>query len=297
MKNLNKHPRFGLGCWPLSGKGWKNSGTAESHKLITTALESGVTLFDTAPVYGFGLSEKILGEALEGYSERSSITVATKCGLRTDNGKITHDLSYEFILRDCEASLSRLRCNHIELYQIHWPDPATPLEESFRALRRLMDEKLIGSIGVCNFNVSLLNQALKLGPIVSAQNLYNFLQRDAQNSVLPFCAENELSFIAYSPLAQGLLTPSVNENYIFAKKDIRRLNPLFDIDTGSDTNANNQKKSELFHESLSRKKELGADPIKGALQFLLNDRRVSRILLGTSKIAHLKQILNNLCFD
>ncbi|MBN2769900.1 MAG: aldo/keto reductase [Spirochaetes bacterium] len=291
-KNLNSHPRFGLGCWPLSGKGWKGATSESAIDLIIRAIELGVVFFDTAPVYGFGLSEKLLGEALSGIpsSILDGITVATKCGLKIDNGRVTHDLSYDFILRDCEESLKRLKRDTIELYQLHWPDPQTPLDESFKALNRLLDDGSIKKIGVCNFDIPLMKKALELGPVCSCQNLYNYLQQKSAE-LIEFCYDNNIDFIAYSPLAQGLLTPSVTAEYRFAKNDIRRLNPLFDINGSTGIKADH-KESINFTSCLKKKSRLGNDTVQEALIFVTNNRKISRILVGTSRVKHLEQILN-----
>ncbi|HRX15216.1 MAG TPA: aldo/keto reductase [Spirochaetota bacterium] len=292
MRNLNSHPRFGLGCWPLCGKGWKGATSESAINLIIRAIELGVVFFDTAPVYGFGLSEKLLGEALDRTpsSISNKIVVATKCGLKIDNGRVTHDLSYDFILRDCEESLKRLNRESIELYQLHWPDPQTPLDESFKALTRLLDEGMVKKIGVCNFDIPRLEETLKLGPVCSSQNRYNFLQQESEE-LIDFCYDNRIDFIAYSPLAQGLLTPAVNEEYRFAKNDIRRLNPLFDINGNICTKPDDTKGTN-FTQCLKKRNSLGDNTVKEALKFVTNNKKISRVLVGTSRTKHLEEILN-----
>lgn len=261
-----------MGCWQLAGRGWKGAGIAQGLETLETALESGVTLYDTAPIYGFGKSEELLGKTIGPY--RKDITIATKCGLIYDHGSVKHDLSYDSVLRECEASLDRLRTDYIDLYQIHWPDPATPLEETAKALIRLQDEKVIRKTGVCNFSIAEIHRLSQFVSPFSLQAKYNYFEREVEDEILDFCAEENIQFVAYSPLAQGLLTPQIDKSYTFGKQDVRRLNPLF----------NNP---DLFTEALTIKKELSEDPVKFSLEYLARNPNVSTILVGTANRKHL----------
>jgi len=275
-------PYFGLGCWQIAGTGWKGAGKDQGAETFATALNEGVTFFDTAPIYGFGLSEKMIGENLSQF--RNRIIIATKCGLTFSEGKVGHNLSYDSVLHECEESLKRLKTDYIDLYQIHWPDTGTPLKETVKALERLLQEKVIRHIGICNYPLPELEKISGLIKVETVQYEYNYLQHELADSVMNFVEDKNLHFIAYSPLAQGLLTDNIGSGYSFSKKDVRRLNPLF----------NNR---ELFNESLKRKKDLGENTVREALRFIHSKKQIKSVLVGTCSRRHLletKRIIEGL---
>jgi len=269
-------PYFGLGCWQIAGMGWKGAGKDQGAETLITAFNEGVTFFDTAPIYGFGLSEEIIGEQLSGF--RDKITIATKCGLSWKEGRVKHDLSYYSVLKECEESLERLNTDYIDLYQLHWPDYETPLEDTVRALEKLLHEKTIKHIGVCNFPMDELGPIFNMIDVETVQYEYNYLCHDLADSVMDFVKEKDLHFIAYSPLAQGLLTEIVDSQYSLSKRDVRRMNPLF-------------KNRELFLKSLCRKEELGEDVIKKALKFIHDKKQIKSVLVGTCNRNHLLETM------
>jgi len=189
-------PRLTMGCWALIGDAnWGAQKESDSLAAIDTALESGLRAFDTAPMYGKGESEALLGRALK--SRRTEVLIASKVSGR---------LTAATIISSCEESLRRLQTDYIDLYQIHWPDPLTPLEETADALLKLRDEKKIRAIGVCNFGIRDLNAAVKVMPVFSNQMPYSLLWRGLEYEVLPLCLSQGIGIIAYSSLMQGLLT-------------------------------------------------------------------------------------------
>ena len=191
--------------------------------------------FDTAPGYGNGHSEKVLGRALKG--KRQQVVIATKCGLRWDDSegyfffeatdssgnvrRVYRNLSRNSIIYECEQSLKRLQTDVIDLYQCHWPDETTPLEETMEALIKLKKEGKIRAIGVSNFTIEMIKECLRYDDIASAQPKYNLLTRDIEKDVLPFCRENNIGIISYGPIAQGLLTGKVTMDRKFHKDDLR----------------------------------------------------------------------------
>ena len=225
----------GLGCWAFSGESvWDGYSEDRSIATIRQAIEAGITFFDVAPIYGHGQAEIVLGRALKGI-DRDSVTIATKCGLVWDSRyRVRNDLSAASIRREIEDSLRRLETDYIDLYQMHWPDPATPVEETMEALLKLREEGKIRYIGASNFSTELSLRAMKVGPIASQQGLYNMMERNAssyheleltyrtEDEVLPFCREHGQAFFPYSPLFQGLLT---GEFRPFSERDIRNQNP------------------------------------------------------------------------
>jgi len=200
---------IGLGTWAMGGGGWRYSwGPQDDKESIATilhALEMGVNWIDTAPVYGLGHSEEIVGKALEGL--RKKPIIATKCSQVWDkNGNISSRLKEESIRSEVEVSLKRLKVDVIDLYQIHWPIPDEDIEEAWRTTADLVDEGKIRYAGVSNFNVEQLERIQDIHPIASLQPPYSMLRREVEDELLGFCAENDIGIIAYSPMERGLLT-------------------------------------------------------------------------------------------
>jgi len=226
----------GLGCWAIGGWWWGGTDVNESITAIRKALDVGINFIDTAPAYGWGLSEEIVGRALEGRRDRAII--ATKCGLIWDQARgqfyfeseghrVFRHSGKERILSDAEASLRRLRTDRIDLYQVHWPDPTTPFEETMEALVTLLDQGKIRAIGVSNFTVAQHLECLKHGPLHSSQPRYNMLDRRIGKDVLPFCRKRKIGVVAYSPIEQGILTGKVTVERRFAAGDYRTQRPWF----------------------------------------------------------------------
>jgi aryl-alcohol dehydrogenase-like predicted oxidoreductase len=268
---------IGYGGWALSGKGWGDVNKKEALETVEKSIENGINFFDTAPVYGFGKSEELLGILLS--SVRKKVIIATKCGLRWDDrGRVFHDLTRDAVLRDIESSLARLKTDYIDLYQIHWPDKKTELNETLDTLNELKKDGVIRFIGLSNFNTELLGKATDLAEITSLQALYNMLQRDAEREFLPFCKKNRVGFICYSPLAQGILSGKINEDFKPGRHDVRRFNPLF-------------RSRDKFRECIAFTKELSSSTGFKALKFLADKEEVSSILISMTKVKHLMENL------
>lgn len=231
-----------FGAWAIGGWMWGGTDVQAAREAIRAAYDHGVTSFDTAPAYGQGLSEEILGAALEGMP-RDKVQILTKYGLRWDTQKgtfyfTTQDAKgneiqmYKYagkdgVFKECEESLRRLRTDYIDLYQIHWHDPSTPVEETMEAVLRLQEQGKIRYAGVCNYSVELMEQAEKVIPILSNQVLYNALQRDIEKDLVPYCLQKQKGILAYSPLARGLLTGKIVPGQQFARGDHRATHKLF----------------------------------------------------------------------
>lgn len=208
----------------------------KSVRSIHASLDAGVNFIDTAPAYGLGLSERIVGEALRG--RRDKVILATKCGLvwHTTKGnffveqegtRIHRYLGADSIRYEVEHSLRRLETDYIDLYQTHWQDATTPIEETMGALLDLKREGKIRAIGVSNCTVAQVAQYRSVGPLDAAQEKYSLLQRDLEREYLPYCAQNHIAVLAYSPLANGLLTGTIDPERIFPEDDLRHGNPMF----------------------------------------------------------------------
>lgn len=230
----------GFGAWAVGGWMWGGTDESQAIEAIHAALDAGITLIDTAPVYGFGRSEEIVGRAIAG--RRDKVILATKCGLvwHTEGGDHFFDsddaairagaserhvyrfLSPESIRYEIEQSLSRLGVDTIDLYQTHWQESTTAREDTMAALLSLKDEGKIRAIGVSNITPDQLDEYRAVGTVDSDQELFSMLDRDREQDLLPYCKREGLAFLAYSPLAQGLLTGAVTPERTFEEGDQRR---------------------------------------------------------------------------
>lgn len=204
---MNKS-RIGLGTWVFGGWPWNEPNEKECERVVEKALELGVSFVDTAPIYGFGRSEKIVGRALKNLKARDRVVLATKCGLSWEEGKrkIWKDSSQKTILKEIDESLTRLQTDWIDLYQVHWPDPHVSIEETMTLLQKLKEEGKIRMVGVSNFSVSKIEGCLKHAEVQSVQVPYNYFQREIEKELLPFCIKQGIQVITYGTLCKGLLT-------------------------------------------------------------------------------------------
>lgn len=279
----------GWGSWEV---GWKNYDLSQFEDTLIEAVNIGINFFDTAPVYGFGKVEEMVGKVLSNF--RGKVIIATKVGLRWDeSGRIYNNLKRDSIMYEVEESLKRLRVEKIDLYQVHWPDPNTQLSETFSTLRKLLDDKVVRYVGVSNYGSDLIEEALNYCPIVSNQIVYNYFQRGIERDVIPYCKSRDISIIAYSPLCQGLAIGIFNENTVFEENDPRLLNPSFGI---RDRFLRNVKRSKKILE-ISRK--LNISPSQLAIKWVLRDSIVATAIVGTTKVNHLKEnaFLPNISLD
>jgi aryl-alcohol dehydrogenase-like predicted oxidoreductase len=224
--------RVGLGAWAIGGGGWEfgwgPQDDEDSIAAIHRALELGVNWIDTAAVYGFGRSEQVVGNALEGLKERPY--VFTKASLIEGPGRqIVQSLKRESIRRETEESLERLGIEAIDLYQIHWPVPDEDIEEGWSALAELKEQGLVRHIGVSNFSVEQLRRIQQIAPVETLQPQYSLVERGAEDDVLPFAEEEGIGVIVYSPMASGLLTGRMTRDRIadLADDDWRKHDPRF----------------------------------------------------------------------
>jgi aryl-alcohol dehydrogenase-like predicted oxidoreductase len=225
---------IGFGTWALAGQyrfGWGPVDDDESVAAIRRAVEAGVSWVDTAPTYGDGHSEEVVGRALEPFRTGEEVLVFTKCGRPWRGGEVYFDLRPESIREECEASLRRLGVERIDLYQFHWPDYGTdtPVEESWGTMVELVDEGKVRWLGVCNFDLPRLERCESIRHVDSLQPPLSLLNRNARRELVPWALENGIGVIAYSPMASGLLTGSFNREGLarVAEDDWRRNAPPF----------------------------------------------------------------------
>ncbi len=208
----------GFGAWAIGGPwlfGWGPVDDEVSVKAIKKALDLGINWIDTAAVYGLGHSEEIVGKTISGM--RDEVFLATKCGMVwDDNRNVKTHLGPSSIRKEIEDSLRRLKTDYIDLYQFHWPDPETPVEESWHVMTELKKEGKVKYIGVCNFDVPLLKKCGAIAPVQSLQPPYSLIKQEVGAEILPYCRENGIGVVAYSPMMSGLLT---------GKFDMKKLAP------------------------------------------------------------------------
>jgi aryl-alcohol dehydrogenase-like predicted oxidoreductase len=223
-------PHIILGTWAIGGWMWGGTDEKESIEAIRTSIECGIRAIDTAPAYGNGLSEQIVGKAIQGY-DRDHLLIATKCGLIWNHKDpyIRKNLKAASILNECDQSLKRLKVDYIDLYQIHWNDPHTPIEESWGAMVKLLEVGKVRAIGVCNFSAAELATAHALFPIHTLQSPYSLMRRGIEVDILPFCQNNQIALLAYSPLERGLLTGKIGLKTRFSAADHREQSPTFSM--------------------------------------------------------------------
>lgn len=223
-----KVSRVCFGTWQAGGD-WGVLDTEQAKAAARHALELGINFFDTAQAYGFGRSERLLGEALapELRTRRDEVVIATKGGLRIDDGELRRDSSPERLRRGIEQSLGELGADYVDLYQIHWPDPETPFEETAGALEDLVREGKARYVGVSNFDAPQMAALQRGHRIHTLQPPYHIFRREIEREILPYCREHGIGVLVYSPLAHGLLTGKFDEDTEFPEGDWRRHSEVF----------------------------------------------------------------------
>lgn len=221
-----KPTRIALGTWAIGGFMWGGSDEAESIRTIHSAIDRGINLIDTAPVYGFGSSEEIVGKALAEIG-RDKALIATKAGLDWRDKQPFRNASRARIRQEIDDSLRRLRTDTIDIYQVHWPDPETPIEETAQAMAELYQAGKIRAIGVSNFSEQQMRAFRAVAPLHTAQPPYNLFEREAEKDVLPYCRNNRIVTLAYGSLCRGLLSGRMQADRAFTGDDLRRTDPKF----------------------------------------------------------------------
>ena len=282
-----------FGAWAIGGWWWGGTDDARAINAIRAGIDAGVTAIDTAPIYGCGHSEDVVGQAVRG--RRDEVQLLTKVGLRWDDPRGAHffdtthpgtgkpvsvmrNLRPDSIKLEVERSCERMGVDCLDLVQCHWPDPSTPVEESVGALADLVDAGVVKAIGVSNFDVPLLERAqaelLRRGHVLAShQPRYSLLDRSIELKVLPWTRGHKVGTLAYSPLAQGLLTGKVGPDRTFAEGDGRADLPLFRVDSRRDIAAANLKAAEIARTHDCTLAQL-------ALAWCLNQPGVTAVLAG-----------------
>ena len=214
--------RIALGTWAMGGWMWGGTDEKESICTIHAALDQGINLIDTAPIYGFGRSEEIVGEALRQYGRRESVILATKVGLDWTSGRVERNSTRERILREVKDSLGRLQTDYIDIYQVHWPDPLVPVEDTVATLRELYEQGKIRAIGVSNYSPEEMARFGAVAPLHTIQPPFNLFEREIERDVLPYAVGRGITTLTYGALCRGLLSGAMRTDRQFANDDMRK---------------------------------------------------------------------------
>jgi aryl-alcohol dehydrogenase-like predicted oxidoreductase len=230
-----------FGAWAIGGWMWGGADKNDALDALDAAIDAGITTIDTAPVYGFGQSEQLVGKAMKG--KRDKLQILTKYGLQwndtkgqlyfktiSNEGKALDIYKYsakESVIKECETSLKNLGTDYIDLYQIHWPDPTTPIQETMEAMEILIKQGKIRYAGVCNYDAALVAESIKHFPIVSDQVPYSMVNRHIEEELVPCCRENNIGILAYSPLQRGILTGKMMKGHRFNDGDTRPMSAYY----------------------------------------------------------------------
>jgi aryl-alcohol dehydrogenase-like predicted oxidoreductase len=229
----------GLGAWAIGGWPWGGTNEDDAIAALRTAIDAGINLIDSAPGYGLGLSEEIVGKAIVG--RRDEVVLATKCGLEWHKPvgdswfdemgtRVYRHLGPDSVRHELELSLRRMGTDHLDLYQTHWPDPDTPIADTMGTLLDLKQEGKIRAIGASNVNPALMDEYRALGALDVDQERFNMIDRGLAAEQLPYCLKHNIAVLAYSPIAQGLLTGAIGPDRTFNEGDLRIGNPRYSVE-------------------------------------------------------------------
>lgn len=228
MNGLNREvSRIGLGTWSIGGFNWGGTDEQEALETIRAALEHGISLIDTAPVYGLGRAEELVGRALAQYGKREDVIIATKVGLEWRGDQVFRNSTRARITIEIDDSLRRLQTDYIDIYQVHWPDPLVPIEETAAAMHQLYKQGKIRAIGVSNYSLEQMNLFQQAAPLHTAQPPYNLFECEVERDVLPYCRTHGISTLTYGSLCRGLLSGKMKLDTHFQGDDVRKIDPKF----------------------------------------------------------------------
>lgn len=275
--------RIGLGAWAIGGKQWGGTDEKDSVDTILKAFDKGINLVDTAPAYGDGLSERMVGKALKTFGRREKVIISTKCGLTTEKGEVFRDASKEAILKGFEESLRNLGTDYIDIYFVHWPDFLVPFTETAEVMLKLFEKGKIKAIGVSNFSVKDMDEFQKRSPIHILQSPFNIFENEIEKEEMPYCLKNNIAIFGYGALCRGLLTGKMKKNKTFEGDDIRTLDPKFKEPVYSEYLACVEKLSSLAS------KKYNKTILALAIRYVL-DKKVSVALWGARQPRQLDEI-------
>jgi aryl-alcohol dehydrogenase-like predicted oxidoreductase len=283
-----------LGTWVIGGDSWGGTDESDSLEAIAAVLDSGINFIDTAPIYGCGVSEEVVGKAIAG--KRDQVVLATKVGLRwdcedgdfsfegDDGTRVFKNLSADSITYEVEASLKRLKTDFIDLLQTHWPDSTTEVDETMGALLKLKESGKIRAIGACNLTPALFEAYQAAGGIDSMQEMYSMVDRGLEADLFPMAHAAGASVLAYSPMAMGLLTGKVGPDRTFGKDDLRSWSPRFTVE-------NRQKVAGLLEKFSPYTEKYGVTTAQLVLAWTLAQLPITHVLCGIRNRAQAEENL------
>jgi aryl-alcohol dehydrogenase-like predicted oxidoreductase len=222
-----KASRIGLGTWAIGGWMWGGTDEQSAIAAILKGFDKGITVIDTAPVYGFGKSEEIVGKAIKEYGKREQIIIATKVGMEWKGTRVFRNSSRARILQEVEDSLKRLQVEYIDLYQVHWPDENTPFSETASTMKELLETGRIRAIGVSNFSPQQMDAFRQYASLHTDQAPFNLFEREIEKTDLAYCLQHEIATLGYGSLCRGLLSGKMRKDTTFRGDDLRRIDPKF----------------------------------------------------------------------
>lgn len=293
-----------FGAWAIGGWMWGGAEEKEAIDAIRAAYDAGITTIDTAPVYGFGRSEELVGRAMEG-TQRDKYQILTKFGMNWENeqGEYFFDsvdndgrpfkmyklASKEKVMKECEDCLRRLKTDYIDLFQIHWPDNSTSISETFEAVQRLIDQGKVRAAGVCNYKVEQVDEALKTIQLASNQVPYSLINRDIEKNILPQAIDKGMSIIPYSPLQRGLLTGKIKPGHKFGEGDTREGNRFY-------TDENIRRTNDLLEEIRPIAEGYNATLAQVVINWTINQPGIGTVLVGARNAQQVKDNVGALNF-
>lgn len=301
-KIQEKISALGVGCWNMGGD-WDTSNQKNAKEIIHAAIDMGVNFFDVAPVYGWGTSEEVLGNALKQNGSRHKVLIASKCGLVWEKPQVTeNNLSKQSMLKEIDATLKRLQTDYVDIYQLHWPDSATPLEETAEALEIMKKAGKIRYVGMSNYGQNEVEKMMQYISVDCQQGLYNMLERNAasyHNIPLDYRTEKEVfpnvkkygqAFLPYSPLMQGLLAGKFADDFSVSEKDVRISNPKL---TGKDFPVYQKGAAKLraFGE------EIGHPINEVVLNWMRQKEEITSVINGVSNVQQLESNLHCITWE
>jgi aryl-alcohol dehydrogenase-like predicted oxidoreductase len=285
---------IGIGAWAIGGGGWAfgwgPQDDNESIDAMKAALDQGMNWIDTAAIYGLGHSEEVVARALEGRAKKPY--VFTKCErVWNENREIGKSLKADSIRREVEASLTRLKLDVIDLYQIHWPEPDEDIEEGWTEMAKLKEQGKVRYIGVSNFNADQMKRAQTIAPITSLQPPYSLLSPEIEESILPYAAQNNIGVIVYSPMKSGLLTGAMTRERIAAMPDddFRKRTPQFQEPKLT-------KNLELVERMRAMGKRHGRTPGEVAIAWTLRRPEVTAAIVGMRSAKQVDGVIGAMSF-
>ncbi len=293
---------IGVGTWNMGGD-WDSSDEKKAIEVVHRAIDMGINLFDVAPVYGMGISETVLGKALKDGGRRNHVLIASKAGLPWNEKKETqNNLTKESLLKEIDDSLKRLQTDHIDIYQMHWPDSSTPLEETAEALRLLKKSGKIRYVGLSNYSQKDVETMMTMVDVECQQGLYNMLERNTstyhgipleyrtEDEVFPVVREYGQAFLPYSPLFQGLLAGRFLNGIDFSENDIRRANPKLSGEQSA-TYIDIARKLKAFAD------EIGHPMNELTFNWMRQRAEVTSIIAGASSVEQLEKNVHSITWN